>query len=341
MSDATDVEPIHVTFLNRFDIEALALDDQEILNAVEQGLVAQGHRQVVIEPRTHLEPNAGQIGHFNVLRGWIGGAVNLAGVKVVSDYYRNYELGLPSELATLLLLDPMTGAPRAIIDATRLTEMRTGAMSAIGAKFLAKRQSRVLANIGARGSSYWNCRLIARLFDLDEIRIHSRRPESREALGARLRQALAPSIRIVITDDWESAVRDADIVVEASRLIRPEPLLKTGWLKPGALVMPYGTMSAVEDDLTDRMDKILMDDWGQRFGTKGALRRHVDSGRLTDETFYGELCEIVVGAKPGRESDQETILFWHRGLSLSDIALGHAMLDKARRLSIGQRLRFW
>ena len=105
--------------------------------------------------------------------------------------------------------------------------------------------------------------------------------------------------------------------------------------------MPYGTMSAVEPGLTDIMDKIFMDDWGQRFGTKGALRQQVDSGRLSRGNFYGELCEVVAGSKPGRESAQETILFWHRGLSLSDIALGHAMLQKAARLSIGQKLRFW
>ena len=64
------------------------------------------------------------------------------------------------------------------------------------------------------------------------------------------------------------------------------------------------------------------------------------AGKLSEETVHGELCQIVAGDKPGRESDGETILFWHRGLSLSDIALGAAMLDKAARLGIGQKLRF-
>ena len=187
--------PIYVIYLNRFDVDALALTDEEILAAVEFGLLAQGRRETVIEPRTHLEPDAGQIGHFNVLRGWIGAGIGLAGVKVVSDYYNNYEYGLPSELATLLLLDPASGAPCAIIDASGLTDMRTGAMSAIGAKFLAGKPSKILANIGARGTSYWNCRLIARLLDLEEIRLHSRRRESREQLAEQLRRDLAPKIR--------------------------------------------------------------------------------------------------------------------------------------------------
>jgi ornithine cyclodeaminase len=130
-------------------------------------------------------------------------------------------------------------------------------------------------------------------------------------------------------------------MVEASRLDAPNPLFKTEWVKKGTLVVPYGTMSAVELSLTDVMDKIVVDDWGQcKTGKLGALRAHVEVGKLTEQTVHGELCEIVAGRKPGRERDDETILFWHRGLSLSDIALGAAMLDKAKRHGGGQSLRY-
>jgi ornithine cyclodeaminase len=136
-------------------------------------------------------------------------------------------------------------------------------------------------------------------------------------------------------------VRGADIVVEAARLERPQPLLLTEWIEPGALVVPYGTMSAVELSLTDIMDKLVVDDWRQcRSGPFGSLRAHVEAGKLSEQTLHAELGEIVAGSKPGRESNDETILFWHRGLSLSDIALGHAMLEKAARLGIGQRLLY-
>src|SRR3546814_15022315 len=98
-------------------------------------------------------------------------------------------------------------------------------------------------------------------------------------------------------------------------------------------------MSAVELSLTDAMDKRVVDDWGQCKGGKlGSLRAHVEAGKLSEATLHGELCEIVTGRKPGRERDDETILFWHRGLSLSDIALGAAMLEKAAALGIGQTL---
>jgi ornithine cyclodeaminase len=286
----------------------------------------------------HLEPGVAN-GHFNVLRGALKAPIDLAGVKVVGDFVDNYQQGLPSELAVLLLFDPANGAPRAILDASGITDMRTGAVTAIGAKYLARKTSKVLGHIGARGTAYWNVRLLDRLFDFDEIRVHSRRQDSRDRFAERLSQDLGKPV--VATPDWRSCVEGADIVVEASRLNAPEPLLLTEWIKPGAFIVPYGTMSAVELSLTDIMSKLVIDDWGQCKGGKfGSLRAHVETGRLSEATLYAELGQIVAGLKPGRERDDETILFWHRGLSLSDIALGHAFLEKGSRLGIGQRLRF-
>jgi alanine dehydrogenase len=333
------MQPIHLTFLNGPDVERIALTDTEILAAVERGLEAQGRKQVVIEPRVHLVPQDSSLGHFNVLRGAVL-PLGLAGVKVVGDFVNNYKVGLPSELAVLNLFDPTTGVPIAILDATSLTDMRTGAMTALGGKFLARKNSKILGHIGARGTSYWNIRLLSRFFEFDEIRVHSRRPESRTAFAKKLTEDLGRPV--VAVDSWEDCVRDADIVVEASRLPEPQPLLKTEWIKAGALVVPYGTMSAVELSLTDIMSKVVVDDWGQcRKGLPyGALRRHVDSDKLTEQNLHAELGQIVAGIKPGRENEQETILFWHRGLSLSDIALGHAMLAKAKALGVGQTLRF-
>src|SRR5262245_22798788 len=329
---------IYIDYLNALDIEALSMTDAEILTAVEAGLVAQGNDQTVIEPRVHLEPDPSFHGHFNVLRGYVA-PLDAAGVKIVGDYVDNYMHGLPSEFGILNLFDPRTGMPRAILDATVITDMRTGAVTALGAKHLARKGSRILGHVGSRGTAYWNVRLLDHLFDFDEIRVHSRRAESRDAFAARLSSDLGKPVKAV--HDWRSCVEGADIVVEASRLPAPEPLLKTEWIKRGALVVPYGTMSAVELSLTDIMDKIVVDDWGQcKSGKFGALRAHVETGRLSEATLNAELGQIAAGHRPGREHDDETILFWHRGLSLSDIALGKAMLVKAAAAAIGQRLRF-
>lgn len=328
----------YIDYLNRLDVAKLALTNDEILSAVEYGLELQGLGEAVIEPRVHLEPGVAN-GHFNVLRGSLGGDIDVAGVKVVGDFVDNYKVGLPSELAMLNLMDRRTGHPRAVIDASSITDMRTGAVTAIGAKHLARTDSRVLGHIGARGTAYWNVRLLDHLFNFDEIRVHSRRPESRNEFARRLSNDLGKPV--VATSDWESCVRGADVVVEASRLERPEVMLRTEWISPGAFVVPYGTMSAVDIDLLSVMDKVVVDDWGQcKSGKFGSLRAHVETGRLSEATLHGELCEIVVGRTPGRRSPEETNLLWHRGLSLSDIALGHAMLTKAAALGVGQKLRY-
>ena len=107
---------VYVNFLNRFDVEALALNDQEILDAIEGSLAAQGRGETEIEPRMHIHPRTGVEGHFNVLRGWIGGEIDSAGVKVVGDFVPNYKQNRPSEYGLLTLFDPHMGAPKAIVD---------------------------------------------------------------------------------------------------------------------------------------------------------------------------------------------------------------------------------
>jgi alanine dehydrogenase len=333
------MQAVHIHYLNGPDIASMGITDAEVLQAIESSLASQGRGECVIEPRVHLNPRAGADGHFNVLRGAIGAPIHMAGVKVVGDFVDNYRQDLPSEVGMLTLFDPRTGIPVAIIDATAITEMRTGAVTAVGAKYLARKNSKVLGHIGARGTAYWNVRLLDGLFDFDEIRVHSRRLESRTDFARRLSDDLGKPV--VACDNWHDTVAGADIVVEASRLREPTPLLKTEWIKPGAFVVPYGTMSAVELSLTDVMHKLVVDDWGQcKGGPFGSLRAHVDAGKLSAQTLHAEMGQIVAGLKTGRERDDENILFWHRGLSLSDIALGHALLQKALGKGVGQRLRF-
>jgi ornithine cyclodeaminase len=129
---------IRFTYLSGPDVEALAMTDEETLAAVEGALAAQGRGETVIGPRAHLVPDPAFRGHFNVLRGYVA-PLGVAGVKVVGDYVDYYRHGLPSEMALLALFDPRTGMPRALLDATAITDMRTGAVTALGARYLARR----------------------------------------------------------------------------------------------------------------------------------------------------------------------------------------------------------
>ena len=329
---------MEIEYLGKPEIDALALTNDEILAAVETGLIAAGEGKTVIEPRVHLTPDATFNGHFNVLRGYVE-PLGYAGVKIVGDFVDNYKQGLPSELALLNLFCPKTGVPLAVIDAAGITDMRTGALTALGAKWLGPARPRVLGHVGARGTAYWNVRLLDHLFDFEEIRVHSRRPESREAFGAKLSEDLGKPV--VVTEDWQSCLDQADILVEATRLPEPAPLFDPAWVKPGTLVVPYGTMSALPLNFIDRFDKFVMDDLGQmRAGYLGALRPQIDAGLISETSFHAEIGEIAAGLKPGRESADETILFWHRGMATGDIALGAAILEKARALGLVQPLLY-
>ena len=172
-------------FLSGPDIDSVGLSSTEIVAAVEDAVRAHGDRRVVVEPRVHLVPDNDGAGHFNVLRGHLPAngpsppdtpTRGVSGVKVVGDFVANYAAGLPSELGLLTLYDPATGVPLSIMDATLITACRTGAMTAVGARYLARPGSRVLGHVGARGTAFWNVVLLDELFDLDEIRVTSRLP---------------------------------------------------------------------------------------------------------------------------------------------------------------------
>jgi ornithine cyclodeaminase len=335
---------LELRFISGRDVDDLGVTRQEIFTAVEEAVQAQGQGQVVLEPRMHLIPTNEGRGHFNILRGHLG-PQHVSGVKVVGDFVDNFRRGLPSELALITLYSPDTGAPLAIVDGTVITEARTGALTALGARHLARESSKVLGHIGARGTAWWNILMLDDLFDFEEIRVTSARPESRERFAAQLNdtpssvRSFRGRVRAVASP--EEALKGADIMVEASRLTAPTILLRTSWVTPGTLVIPYGTVSAVELTLTSIMDKIVVDDWTQAtVGPFGALRRHVDEGLLTRNTLHAELGEIVAGLAAGRETPEERILFWHRGLATTDLAVAQLVWRRAEAANVGTVLRY-
>jgi alanine dehydrogenase len=334
-------EGIWLRFVSGPDIDALGITRTEIVDAVSQVMAAHGRGQTVFEPRVHLAPGNGSAGHFNILRGHVStlGEHGISGIKVVGDFVRNYERGLPSELALVTLYDPATGTPLAVIDATFITEVRTGAMTAVGARHLARSDAKILGHVGARGTAFWNVTMLDAIFGFAEIRVTSRRPESREAFAEQLRAEIGTPVRV--TSSFEETFDGADILVEATRLTAPQPLLHPGLVRTGAFVVPYGTISAVSPDLLDVMDKVVVDDWREaQAGRLGALRHHVDTGALTEQNLHAELGQVITGERPGRETADERILLWHRGLSILDVAVAHLILERSVTAGVGTMLRY-
>lgn len=328
---------VEFLFLDRPLVESLLPDTPTLLRIIESGLAAHGRREVVLPPKGHLNLDHLFNGHFNILAGYAAPA-KMAGVKVIGDYVDNYRRGLPSEVALLTLYDPETGVPRALLDATVLTWLRTGAVTGIGARYLARKDSRVVGHIGARGTAFGNLAALAGVLPLEEIRIASNRRETREKLALEVQEKLG--IRARAVDSVEAACRDADIVVEATRLERPEILIQDAWLKPGSLLVTYGWVMAVDPRTVATVEKRVVDDWAQ-CSKAGALYPLIERGEFRAEHLHAEIGQIVCGERPGRTTESERILFWHRGFAISDIVLGSWLAERAREKGLGQVLKLW
>ncbi|MGE3877102.1 MAG: ornithine cyclodeaminase family protein [Parvibaculaceae bacterium] len=328
---------VEFTFLDQAEVASLIPDFGEVMRVVEEGLRAHGRKDVVLPPKSHILLDDRYNGHFNVLTGYVG-PIDTAGVKVIGDYVDNIDHDLPSEVAMLTLYDPRTGVPRCVMDATSLTWLRTGAVTGIGARHLARRNSRILAHIGARGTAFANIKAIASAHPIDEVRITSKRKETREALARQVEEELG--IDAVALADIADTVLDADIVVEATRLEKPQVLVRDEMMKPGSLLITYGWVMAVDPDLPLKADKLVVDDWRQCC-EGGTFHPLIRDGKLTRDHLHAEIGEIVDGARPGRESDKERIVFWHRGFAVSDIVLGQHILEQADARRLGRRLKLW
>ena len=178
------------------------------------------------------------------------------------------------------------------------------------------------------------------MFDLDEIRVTSRRPESREAFAEQLRAEL--STPVVVTESAAETIDGADIAVEATRLREPASLIAGDLLAPGSLLVPYGTISALDPDLLD-VDR----QGGRRRLARGAgrqLRRAAAAPALgradPRHACTPSSARSSPAREPGRENDDERILFWHRGLSILDVAVGHLILERAEAADLGTMVRF-
>ena len=325
---------VEFRLLTRDQVESLMPPTDVILQCVEDGLIAHGNREVVLPPKSHIQLDDRYNGHFNVLVGWVG-PIDMAGVKVVGDYVDNYDHGLPSEVGMLTLYNPRIGVPRAIMDATDITTHRTGAVTGVGAKLLAKPSSKIIGHIGARGTAFANIASLNELFDIEEVRVNSKRPETREKLVEELRTKLG--VNAIAVDDAETAVRDADIVIEATRLEKPALLIKDEWLKDDCLLITYGWVMATDTKTVKRASKVIVDDWEQCC-KGGQLFPMIESGDLTRESLHGEIGEVAAGKISGREAGDGVIVLWHRGFAISDIMLGSQILSEAEKQNVGQMI---
>jgi ornithine cyclodeaminase/alanine dehydrogenase len=319
--------PDSLLYLSRRDVEQVGLPMAEVIEALEAMFREKGAGRVEMPPKPGIHPLPDAFIH--AMPAWIP-ALGAAGVKWVSGFPQNLERGLPYISGLLVLNDPGTGVPVAVMDATWITAKRTGAATAVAAKRLARPDSRSVGIVacGVQGRS--NLEALACVLPLERVAAYDVRPEVAARFAAEMGPALGLDVTPVAT--VAEAVRGLDVVVTSGPIVRrPTPVIDAGWLAPGAFA------SAVDFDAyftgaAFREGRLATDDRAQ-------FEYYRAEGYFQDTPApYADLGQLVTGQAPGRLSRDERTFAVNLGLALEDMAVAPRVLEGARRRGLGTRL---
>jgi ornithine cyclodeaminase len=258
------------------------------------------------------------------------------GAKLVTVYGSNAGRGLPSHLASILLLDPETGALRAILDGRYITEARTAAVSAVSSRLLARADAATLAIIGSGVQARSHLEALSHVHRLREVRVWSPSAERRRAFVTEM--APGASYRLTAADSAEQAVRDADVIALVTS--SPVPVIEAAWVTPGAHVIAVGacrpTQREMPPELTARA-RLFVDSRAAALVEAGDVVMAIKEGRFTADHIVAELGEVVAGA-PGRLRDDDITIFKSLGLAVEDVTTAELTWRRATERGIGQML---
>ena len=244
------------------------------------------------------------------------------GVKVVSDYFGNTQRGLPRMMALISLFDGQTGAPTCVLEGGYITDLRTGAGTALAARYLARKDSRVLGVVGAGRVARNQIEGLAAAFDLQEVRVYARTPRR------------VPGVRFV--NRPEDAVRGADLVVAATT--SSQPVVLGEWLAPGTFVAATGAFSADMRELDDEVIRCaschVIDSRADVLERAGDFLSPIRSGLLARGRI-AEIAELVSGKRPGRESAQDITVYKSSGVPIQDLVTAREIERRAIERGVG------
>jgi len=315
-------------YLSRSDVERVALPMSAILSALEEMFREKG------EGRTEMPPKPGihtrQDAFIHAMPAYIPKS-GAAGMKWVAGYPENQKKGLPYISGLLVLNDPDTGLPLAVMDCTWITAMRTGAATAVAAKYLARPESSTVGILacGVQGRS--NLLALHEVFRLKRVVAYDVKRDVAERFARELGAELALSIEVV--DTPRAAVSGLDLVVTSGPILKhPQPAIAAGWLAPGAFASAVDFDSYFQGAALREMDVIATDDVPQMEYYRG-----VGYFQETPRA-HAELGELVCGKKPGRTDARQRTCAINLGIALDDMATAILIYRRACALGIGMRL---
>jgi alanine dehydrogenase len=275
--------------------------------------------------------------YFGVMPAYMPNPERL-GMKLVTVFNSNEQRGLPSHLATILLLDPETGSLVAVMDGRYLTEARTAAVSAVSARHLARPDASRLAIIGTGVQARSHLEAIAEVRPLDEARVWSPRPASRDRFVHDMADRLPGRLRA--SDRAEDAVRDADLIVLATS--SPTPVIESAWVANGAHVMAIGACRPDQREMDPALvvrAALFVDSRAAALVESGDVVMNIAEGRFTEEHIAAELGEVVLGRAKGRRQRGDITIFKSLGMAVEDVAAADLAWARAREQGAGTELQ--
>ncbi len=325
-------------FLSQEDVVAAGgLDVAATIDVVEEALRlhAEGDTRLPSKSALLWSDELGseeKDGRIMAMPAYVGGSVGLVGLKWIPSVPSNPSRGLPRGIGLIVLTDPRTGLPVAVMDGTIVSAVRTGAVTGVTARRLARPGARVAAILGAGVQAATQLSALeAVLPELDEVRVWDIAPERAEAFRER-------SDAVVPVASAEEACRDADVIVAAT--MAPEPYVPPEWLGVGSLFCSVSSLDA-EIACVERADLVVCDLWEHETGHHSRpLARALAAGAVSRGDTV-ELPDLVTGRHPGRTSDDQRIFSSPVGLAIEDVAAAARVYRNAEDLGIGTELSLW
>jgi ornithine cyclodeaminase/alanine dehydrogenase-like protein (mu-crystallin family) len=315
--------------LSKADIEKIDLAMSDTIAIVEEVFRQKGNGYFQMPPKPEINPSPETFIH--AMPACLP-KMHSAGIKWAGAFSENYRRRLPTLSALIILNDPGTGVPIAVMDGAWITAKRTGAATAVAAKYLARTDSRVLGIIGCGVEGRSNLEALYETFDdLEEVRAYDILPanqllyvnEMTEKFGLTIKPARGP----------REAVDGCDVIVTATHVTKnPDPTIESAWIKNGSFACPLDHDSCWKPEAMHSMHKFCTDDTEQ-------FLYYRSMGYFKDvPTVYADLGQIVVGTRKGRESEQERIMSMNLGLAIEDMPVALKVYETAKQRGIGERL---
>jgi ornithine cyclodeaminase/alanine dehydrogenase len=315
-----------ILYLSRKEVAETGLTMPEVIEAVERAFKEKGEGRVEMPPKpgVHSRPNS----FIHAMPAYIA-ATGALGLKWVAGYPENRKRGLPYISGLLVLNDAETGLPTAVMDCIWITAMRTGAATAVAARYLARQDSRTLGVLGAGVQGFSNLEALKVLFPIERVVAYDIDTVQQEIYQQRIRQRW-PEIEVVQASRPEQAVEDMDIVVTAGPIVRPShATIQAGWFSEGAFASLVDFDSYWSSEALGEVDKFTTDDLPQ-------LEHYKTLGYFQNiPPVYADLGELATGRKPGRQTDQERNIACNLGLAIDDLATAPLVYRRAIDRGLG------